>query len=77
MTSESFDLPVAALRPAEKILRDIETAGSLILAVKYGAKAHGFVIGLTCTGIITGEQGEVLLLQFDRATERKLRELSM
>ncbi|NWB40875.1 hypothetical protein HX815_11195 [Pseudomonas sp. E6002] len=77
MTSESFDLPVAALRPAEKILRDIETAGSLILAVKYGAKAHGFVIGLTCAGVITGEQGEVLLLQFDRATERKLRELSM
>lgn len=77
MTSESFDLPVAALRPAEKIIRDIETAGSMILAVKYGAKAHGFVIGLTCAGVINEEQSEALLLQFDRATEKKLRELSM
>jgi tetrahydromethanopterin S-methyltransferase subunit B len=77
MTSDSFDLPVAALRPAEKILKEIETAGSMILAVKYGAKAHGFVIGLTCVGSITEEQGEVLILQFDRATERKLRELSI
>lgn len=77
MTSFSFDLAVAALRPAEKILSEIATAGSMILAVKCGAKAHGFVIGLTCAGAITEEQSEALLLQFDRATERRLRELSM
>ncbi|MBK5407414.1 hypothetical protein JFU58_02520 [Pseudomonas sp. TH34] len=77
MNSFSFDLPVAALRHAEKILSEIANAGSMIVAVKCGAKANGFVIGLTCTGAITEEQSEALLLQFDRATERKLRELSM
>lgn len=77
MNSENFDVPAAALRPAEKILSEIEHAGSMILAVKYGAKAHGFVIGLTCAGVITEAQADLLLLQFDRATESKLRELSM
>ncbi|ARB26191.1 hypothetical protein HX787_10790 [Pseudomonas tolaasii] len=77
MTSDSFDLPVAALGAAEKILREIETAGSMILAVKYGAKAHGFVIGLTCAGMITEDQADTAQTKFDWATERKLKELSL
>ncbi|WLH49797.1 hypothetical protein [Pseudomonas tolaasii] len=77
MTSNSFDLPVLAQRPAEKILSEIETAGSMILAVKYGAKAHGFVIGLTCAGIISEDQADNLQSRFDWATERKLKELSL
>lgn len=77
MTSDSFDLPVAAQRTAEKILREIENAGSMILAVKYGAKAHGFVIGLTCAGVISEDQADTHQARFDWATERKLKELSL
>ncbi|WLG93851.1 hypothetical protein [Pseudomonas sp. FP198] len=77
MFSEPFDLPVGAIRPAEKILKDIETAGSMILAVKNGARAHGFVIGLTCAGAITEEQADVILSRFDHATESRLRELAL
>jgi hypothetical protein len=77
MSSEPFDLPVGAVRPAEKILKDIETAGSMILAVKNGAKAHGFVIGLKCAGAITEQQAEVTLHRYDHATESRLRELAL
>ncbi|WP_434603964.1 hypothetical protein [Pseudomonas sp. R1-7] len=77
MSSEPFDLPVGAVRPAEKILKEIETAGSMILAVKNGAKAHGFVIGLRCAGAITEEQADVILSRFDHATESRLRELTL
>jgi len=75
MSSDPFDLPVGAMRSAEKLLKDIETAGSMILAVKSGAKAHGFVMGLTCAGVITEEQAGVILSRFDHATETRLREL--
>ncbi|WP_339488838.1 hypothetical protein [Pseudomonas rhizophila] len=75
MSSDPFDLPVGAMRPAKKLLKDIETAGSMILAVKSGAKAHGFVMGLTCAGVITEEQAGVILSRFDHATETRLREL--
>lgn len=77
MTNEGFDLPVAAMRSANRILRDIESAGSMIVAVKNGAKAHGFVIGLTCAGVVTEEQAEVVLGRFDEATEKRLKELAV
>ncbi|MFW9267994.1 hypothetical protein [Pseudomonas sp. NR3] len=77
MSNEPFNLPAGAMRAAEKILKDIETAGSMILAVKSGAKAHGFVIGLTCAGAITGDQADLILDRFDHATERRLRDLAL
>lgn len=49
----------------------------MILAVKYGAKAHGFVIRLTCAGMITEDQADTVQTKFDWATERKLKELSL
>lgn len=49
----------------------------MILAVKNGAKAHGFVIGLRCAGAITEEQADVILSRFEHATESRLRELTL
>jgi hypothetical protein len=77
MSNEPFNLPAGAMRAAEKILKDIETAGSMIVAVKSGAKAHGFVIGLTCAGAITEDQADLILDRFDHATERTLRDLAV
>lgn len=48
MREATNDLPEPIKRQAERILRKIELAGSMILAVKSGAKAQGFILGITC-----------------------------
>ncbi|WP_431033323.1 hypothetical protein [Pseudomonas yamanorum] len=50
MTEHTDDLPDAIKRQVETIIHDIERAGSMILAVKSGAKAEGFILGITCCG---------------------------
>lgn len=77
MNNAIDDLPEAIRQQAEKVLTEIESAGSMILAVKRGAQAHGFVQGLVCAGGITPEQENVLSDYFDKATEKRLKNLAL
>jgi hypothetical protein len=71
------DLPGPIKRQADRILREIELAGSMILAVKGGAKAQGFVLGITCCEGLTPERCEQLASHFDSVVERRLRSLTL
>ncbi|KFF42161.1 hypothetical protein JH25_27705 [Pseudomonas sp. BRG-100] len=71
------NLPTEVARQADKIIAEIQKSGSIILAVKAGARAHGFVLGLSCAACITDDQANRLLAAFDDSTEAKLRELSL
>ncbi|RON42370.1 hypothetical protein [Pseudomonas brassicacearum] len=77
MNHVTNDLPEAIRRQAERILRDIENAGSMIVAVKSGAKANGFVLGVMCSGGLPLEQCDLLSAHFDKVTEMKLRQLAL
>ncbi|AUZ46201.1 hypothetical protein [Pseudomonas orientalis] len=71
------DLPGPIKRQADRILREIELAGSMILAVKGGAKAQGFVLGITCCEGLTSERCEALASHFDSVVEQRLRSLTL
>ncbi|NWB24098.1 hypothetical protein HX824_26070 [Pseudomonas sp. D4002] len=77
MNDATNDLPEVVRRQVKKIISDIEFAGSMILVVKSGARANGFVQGLICAGGITADQGEALDEYFDLATEKKLKILAL
>ncbi|WLG59649.1 hypothetical protein PSH77_14275 [Pseudomonas extremorientalis] len=77
MNDATNDLPEVVRRQVKKIISDIECAGSMILAVKSGARANGFVLGLVCAGGITVDQGEALYEYFDHATEKRLKALTL
>lgn len=49
----------------------------MIVEVKSGAKADGFVLGVMCAGGLTQEGCDLLAGQFDKFTESKLKLLSM
>ena len=71
------DLPGPIKRQAERILREIELAGSMILAVKGGAKAQGFILGvMSCEGLAAA-RCEQLANHFDSAVEQRLRSLTL
>ncbi|WPO00648.1 hypothetical protein [Pseudomonas sp. MUP55] len=71
------DLPGPIKRQADRILREIELAGSMILAVKGGAKAQGFVLGIDCCDGLTSERCEELASHFDSVVEQRLRSLTL
>ncbi|AZF05733.1 hypothetical protein [Pseudomonas sp. R5-89-07] len=71
------DLPGPIKRQAYRILREIELAGSMILAVKGGAKAQGFVLGIDCCDGLTSERCEELASHFDSVVEQRLRSLTL
>lgn len=77
MNDTTNDLPEIVRRQVKKVISDIECAGSMILAVKSGARANGFVLGLVCAGGITADQGEALYEFFDQATEKRLKVLTL
>lgn len=70
MTKATNDLPEPIKRQAEKILYDIELAGSMILAVKNGAKAQGFILGIICCNGLSIERCERLSDHFDNVLEQ-------
>lgn len=74
---DTSDLPDPIRRHAERIRREIDNAGSLIAAVKAGARANGFVLGVMCSGGISAERCDSLAEQFDLLTESKLRLLAL
>lgn len=77
MVDISKEMPTGVKRQADKIMTEIQKAGSMIMAVKAGARADGFVMGLLCSGSITDDTVQWLQAQFDAATEQKLKELSV
>ncbi|MDQ0654197.1 hypothetical protein [Pseudomonas cedrina] len=70
-------LPVSISRQADKIMAEIQKSGSMIMAVKAGARANGFVLGLQCSASITDDAAQLLQTEFDISTEIKLKELSV
>ncbi len=77
MNEATDNLPEAIQLQTEKIIAEIERAGSAILAVKSGARANGFVQGLVCADGITAAQADVLFERFDNATEKRLKILAL
>lgn len=77
MSEATNDLPEAIKRQVERILHEVEVAGSTILAVKSGAKAQGFILGITCCEGLTPERCELLSSHFDSAVEQRLRALTL
>jgi hypothetical protein len=77
MSGATNDLPEAIKRQAEKILHEIKFSGSMIHAVKNGAKAQGFILGLTCCGALSPERCELLSSHFDTEVEKRLRALTV
>jgi hypothetical protein len=77
MRETTTDLPEPIRRQAERILHEINFAGSMILAVKSGAKAQGFIMGITCCNGLPTERCELLSDHFDSVVEQKLRALTV
>lgn len=77
MSEATKDLPRAIKLQADRIFEEIESAGSMILAVKSGAKAHGFVMGIKCCDGLPEERCELLSSDFDRIVENRLRALTL
>lgn len=76
MILDTIILPEAINREAEKLLAQIEKSGSMIVAVKAGARADGFVLGLELAGALRDGDGERLHLFFDAVLEERLKFLS-
>lgn len=77
MTKSTDDLPEAIKRVAEIIFYEIEHAGSPIFVVKVGAKANGFIMGITCCSGLSAERCDLLSDDFDSAVEKRLKSLSL
>ncbi|MDR0191938.1 hypothetical protein RCO22_23615 [Pseudomonas yamanorum] len=77
MNKHTEDLPEAIRRQAEVILYEIEHSGSPIFAIKGGAKADGFILGITCCSGLSAERCELLSDYFDSAVEKRLKSLNL
>lgn len=73
MIEATSDLSEAIKRQAEIILHMIESSGSMILAVKSGARAQGFMQGIICCEGLSLERCELLSSHFDSAVEKRLK----
>jgi len=71
------DLPEPMKGQAEMIIREIERAGSMILAVKSGAKAQGFILGIKCCEGLPRDRCELLSEHFDSTVEQRMRLLTL
>lgn len=63
-------------READRLLAQIGRADSMIVAVKAGARAEGFVLGLETVGALRSGDAERLYLHFEHALEEKLKSLA-
>ncbi|MEO8645517.1 MAG: hypothetical protein ABI447_29340 [Pseudomonas sp.] len=73
MNQITNDFPESIRRQAESVLCEIDSAGSMIVAVKKGARANGFVLGIMCSGGLRSERCETLSAHFDQAREKRLK----
>lgn len=63
-------------REAERLLAQIVRADSMIVAVKAGARADGFVLGMEVAGGLRNGDAERLYIIFDNALEERLKLLT-
>lgn len=63
-------------READRLLAQIQRADSMIVAVKAGARAEGFVLGMETAGALRVGDAERLYISFETALEERLKSLS-
>ncbi|WP_025112107.1 hypothetical protein [Pseudomonas sp. H1h] len=63
-------------READRLLAQIVRADSMIIAVKAGARADGFVLGLETGGALRADDAEKLYTIFEAALVERLKTLS-
>ncbi|VVO21606.1 hypothetical protein PS723_04254 [Pseudomonas fluorescens] len=63
-------------READRLLAQIGRANTMIVAVKAGARAEGFVLGLETAGALRAGDAESLYLAFESAFEQRLKILA-
>jgi hypothetical protein len=63
-------------READRLLAQIVRADSMIIAVKAGARADGFVLGLETGGALRTGDAERLYIIFEAALVERLKSLS-
>lgn len=63
-------------READRLLAQIVRADSMIIAVKAGARADGFVLGLETGGALRAGDAERLYIIFEAALVERLKSLS-
>ncbi|WP_083743189.1 hypothetical protein [Pseudomonas sp. KK4] len=63
-------------READRLLAQIGRADSMIVAVKAGARAEGFVLGLETAGALRAGDAERLYIIFETALEDRLKALA-
>lgn len=63
-------------READRLLAHIVRADSMIVAVKAGARADGFVLGMQMAGGLRVGDAEQLHIIFESALEKRLKALS-
>jgi hypothetical protein len=73
---EGVELSPKIEREADKLLAQIAQADSMIVAVKAGARAEGFVLGLESVRALGEGTIDRLYVIFDSATEERLRSLA-
>lgn len=63
-------------READRLLAQITRADSMIVAVKAGARADGFVLGMEVAGGLRAGDAERLYIIFETALEERLKALT-
>jgi hypothetical protein len=63
-------------READRLLAQIARADTLIIAVKAGARAEGFVLGMETVGALRTGDAENLYVVFESALEERLKSLA-
>ena len=63
-------------READRLLAQIVRADSMIIAVKAGARADGFVLGLETREVLRAGDAEKLYVIFEAALVERLKTLS-
>ena len=63
-------------RESERLLAQIGRADSMIVAVKAGARAEGFVLGMETVGALRSGDAENLYVVFETALEERLKSLA-
>ncbi|CAI8746929.1 hypothetical protein FCH79_13940 [Pseudomonas koreensis] len=63
-------------READRLLAQIVRADSMIIAVKAGARADGFVLGLETSEVLRAGDAEKLYVIFEAALVERLKTLS-
>ncbi|VVM54597.1 hypothetical protein PS655_00968 [Pseudomonas fluorescens] len=63
-------------READRLLAQIVRADSMVIAVKAGARADGFVLGLETSGALRAGDAEKLYIIFEAALVERLKTLA-